>query len=228
MHTQVKKRADSVRGVLGHRPPTQQRGHRTLERILQAAEDLLKSRRWDEITVSELVRRAGTTSGSLYARFASKDGILPYLYERYNQQVLDEIAAEARDDPPPPGSITVAVRALVDLASRFTRRWPWLMRAMATFARTRSRDLPASVRTRNREAYAVGRRLLAPFADRIARPDPERASAFALFVAATVARERIAFPDAPLAASLDMTEAEFMEELEAMVAGYLTHSSGSR
>src|SRR3982751_3401491 len=74
-------------------PPLQDRSRRTLEKIGRAVEDLLATRSFDDISVADIARRARCSIGSFYARFASKDDLLPYLYERYDADLKPRIQA---------------------------------------------------------------------------------------------------------------------------------------
>jgi len=61
------------------RPPQQRRSAATLDRIVQAAEELLAERTFEESTVDDIVARAGSSKGSFYSRFADKEALLAYL-----------------------------------------------------------------------------------------------------------------------------------------------------
>jgi len=61
------------------RPPQQRRSAATLDRIVQAAEELLAERTFDEATVDDIVARASSSKGSFYSRFADKEALLAYL-----------------------------------------------------------------------------------------------------------------------------------------------------
>jgi len=63
------------------RPPVQARSRRTLARILDASVTLLGERGWDGLTVQDVVSLAGTSVGSFYARFSSKEELLAYVEE---------------------------------------------------------------------------------------------------------------------------------------------------
>jgi AcrR family transcriptional regulator len=65
------------------RPPVQGRSQRTLRSLLDAAEALLASRPFDEVSVAEIAREAGASVGSFYARFGAKQDLLRALYARY-------------------------------------------------------------------------------------------------------------------------------------------------
>jgi len=63
-------------------PPKQPRSHRTLERIVGAALELLEAEGPDGVTVQAVVGKARSSVGSFYARFRGKDDLLEYLSER--------------------------------------------------------------------------------------------------------------------------------------------------
>jgi len=63
----------------------QDRSRRTLERILSAAEALLKERDFDELTMAELAERAGCAVGTVYSRIPNKESLLACIYERQSQ-----------------------------------------------------------------------------------------------------------------------------------------------
>ncbi len=63
------------------RPPRQERSRRTLQRIVNAALELLAEEGAEGVTVERVVRRAGSSVGSFYARFRSKEELLRYLDE---------------------------------------------------------------------------------------------------------------------------------------------------
>jgi AcrR family transcriptional regulator len=79
-------------------PPKQPRSRRTLERIVNAALELLEQEGPDGVTVQAVVARAGSSVGSFYARFGGKDDLLHYLAERVWDEALDrwEGAVESR------------------------------------------------------------------------------------------------------------------------------------
>jgi AcrR family transcriptional regulator len=51
--------------LVSYRPPQQQRSKESLERILDAAESLIRERGFDSMTVAEVVQRSGSSVGSL-------------------------------------------------------------------------------------------------------------------------------------------------------------------
>ncbi len=79
------------------RPIHQARSQETLERILEAAEEVIAEKGFENATVSEIVRRAKSSVGSLYARFNDKDALLVVLHERFCEQAI--ATTEAVLDP---------------------------------------------------------------------------------------------------------------------------------
>jgi len=63
-------------------PPKQSRSQRTLERIVRASLEILEAEGVEGLTVQAIVKRADSSVGSFYARFAGKDELLEYLGER--------------------------------------------------------------------------------------------------------------------------------------------------
>lgn len=63
------------------RQPKQIRSRRTLQRITRAALELIAEQGVEGTTISAIVRRAGSSVGSFYARFQGKDDLLLYLDE---------------------------------------------------------------------------------------------------------------------------------------------------
>jgi AcrR family transcriptional regulator len=81
------------------RPPRQARTQKALVRLLDAAQELLEEKGFDDVSVAEVATRAGTSVGALYRRFKDKDGLLHALHERYCEEAFataDAALAPAR------------------------------------------------------------------------------------------------------------------------------------
>src|SRR5881227_870255 len=74
------------------RPPLQNRSRASLERVLEAGQQLLEEEGWEGFTVQEVSRRAGVSIGSIYARAPSKDALILAVYDRAMSAI-----AEAND-----------------------------------------------------------------------------------------------------------------------------------
>ena len=80
-------------------PPKQARSEQTARRILDAAQALIEREGLAALSIPEVVRRARSSTGSFYARFADKNALLAALEERFFGEVLrlvDELADAGR------------------------------------------------------------------------------------------------------------------------------------
>ena len=72
-------------------PPLQQRSRETLNAISKAAKQLLKRYTFAELTIGQIIKGAGTSTGSFYARFKGKRALLHHLHEEFAQSSKAEI-----------------------------------------------------------------------------------------------------------------------------------------
>ncbi len=210
----------------GHPPlvrePRQSRSQQTLERIVRAAEELLREKEFEHITIGEIVQRAGSSTGSFYARFQAKEALLPYLYERYDRRLRQELpgllAAEEWARLPLP---QLARRVAATLVELFRANRP-LLRAVALYARARPADIDDATREARAPLYQAAARLFAAHHHAIPHPQPERAVAFALFAAAAVCREMIVFAEAPHAQAARLPDEVLAAQVGRLLLAYLT------
>jgi AcrR family transcriptional regulator len=78
--------------------PMQQRSQQTLERILEAAEELIVEVGFDGATIAEIVKRADSSVGSFYTRFKDKDALLRCLIDRFVEEVSVTIDSALRPE----------------------------------------------------------------------------------------------------------------------------------
>ena len=71
--------------------PQQVRSQKTMNQILDAAAQILETKTFEELTIAEVVRQAGTSVGAFYGRFKDKDALLQALDERFFQVFEQEI-----------------------------------------------------------------------------------------------------------------------------------------
>ncbi len=161
------------------RPPRQARSQETLDRILDAAEQLVGEKGFDDTPVSEIVGRAGSSVGAFYSRFPDKDALLLALYERYFEQAMataDEALDPARWDR---AGVAEIVGAVVCFLVEIYREQRGLIRAFVI-----RNHVDASFQARReRLSHEVSARLSALLMARsgeIAHGDPERAAAFGM------------------------------------------------
>lgn len=181
-------------------PPLQSRSRETLERIVDAAATLLQERPFEEVTVRDIAQRAQCPTGSFYARFKSKDDLLPYLYERYDTTLNERVAHKL--DAIPWSTLDLREtcdRGIALMVDEYADR-RWLLREMALYARRHPKALSSELVARRSGIHGRPVQLFQLHREKIAHPNPERALEVALYVAAAAARDAILFADAPHAA----------------------------
>ena len=167
------------------RPPRQARTQETLERLLDAAEALLSEKRFEDVHVAEVARRAGTSVAAFYRRFKDKEGLLHALHER----LCEEAFATADDALDPERWAGAEIREILETVVPFL---------IAVFEERQALDLAVYQRGLTDEAmrershrlsrYALDRlsALLLARREEIAHPKAERAVSFALMQTAAI------------------------------------------
>lgn len=161
----------------------QARSQETVNRFLDAAEELLQHKLFHEIGVMEIIERSGRTVGSFYARFDDKYAVLRLLRERTENRAratLEEVTAPDRFAD---ATLEVIVETAVDALLATYRDMGPVYRATAAQA-----CVDAEFRSHRQEIFhlvaARYAQLLAPHRGRIGAADPDRAIdlGFALIV----------------------------------------------
>ncbi len=207
------------------RQPLQARSRRTLERFLNATERLLETRRFEEISVEEIVRAARASVGAFYARFRDKQALLPSLYARYDEALGARLAGLARRRPTGAdagGELTATAEWIAREFLRLYRERTNLMRALALYARTHETEIGPEVRARRRAQHELFLEALLAQRAHITHPEPERAVELALYFAVSALRDRVLFAGSTHAASTRLGDAELVRECARMIVGYLT------
>jgi len=156
------------------RAPRQQRSQASFERMMAAAEELLRERGNDDFTLQEVGKRGKVSIGSIYCRFDSKDDLIravqARVLEAVNAEQLDSIAkAEAEAN-----GLRQLVKLLVNGTAEALRRHAELMRPMML----RSTSDPIVAATGKRSYAEVSERVqnaMLAHRDEILQEDPDRA-----------------------------------------------------
>ena len=204
-----------------HAPAVQERAHRTLEALAGAAEELLRDRPFESISVQDIVQRAERPIGSFYARFGSKEALLPYLYRRYHESLEAVLDARFARVDWERLDFDATVVALVDLLASLFEERRWLLRALALFARLRPEALPEDLVERRRRTYERPMAVLLRHRDHIAHEDPEEAVRFGIYMVLSVAREKLVFTQAPHSRITPMTASALRAHLARALHAYL-------
>lgn len=76
---------------MSERVPQQERSVASTNRMIDTAEQILATKGPDALTVEAVVAGAATSTGSFYARFESRRGLLKAMHERFLERVGEEI-----------------------------------------------------------------------------------------------------------------------------------------
>ena len=174
------------------RPPQQSRSQETLDRILDAAEQVLAEKAFGEATLAEIMERAGVTVGAFYRRYPDKNALLRHLDERFFAEMLrksDDVLSPSRwGNATARDIIEHFAREAVEVYS--TRRG--LLRSLFLRARTDT-VLQQSALHVNEEYIKKLRELLIPRRDQMSHSDPERAIELGFMMTIGALRELVVF-----------------------------------
>jgi AcrR family transcriptional regulator len=161
------------------KPPQQVRSQKTLERVLDATEEVLAERGVLELTVSEVVKRAESSVGAFYARFPDKDALLAIVHERSCGEAFATAELALNPSRWRSSEFASALTELVAFTARLCRERRGLMRAFITMAATNE---AAAARRADLVTKLAG--LLHAFLltreDEIAHPNPKVAAEVAI------------------------------------------------
>jgi AcrR family transcriptional regulator len=164
------------------RPPQQARTHESLERLLDAAEELLRDKDFDDIHIREIARRSDTSVAAFYRRFKDKDALLHALQERRCEEAF-ATADDAFDRSRWQGAdIATILDSVFPFLIDVLRPNEGLYRAIYQRAITDELMRERSVKL-TRYVVAGLSALLLERANEIRHPDPPTAISFALIQA---------------------------------------------
>ena len=201
-------------------PVVQERGKQTLERLLDAAEQMLDFVGLEGATVPAIAAGAGVSVGTVYKRFPDKDAVLRAVHDRFFTDLLaaNQFALDPAKwvDTPTVELVTTLVAGMVEgYRSRKS-----LIRALLLYAQTHTdSEFRVHAEERRLETLKLFEALLRDRRADIGHPHPERAIRFvvALFGHALESSVVSETGGKDLLASGSETAAE----LAKMVVGYL-------
>lgn len=85
----------------------------TRERILNTAEDVIARRGYTAAGVQEIVERSGTSKGSFYFHFPSKEKMVMALFERMSQKLINKVYRTIEKEPTPLHRVAASIDTLM-------------------------------------------------------------------------------------------------------------------
>lgn len=211
-------KSQSARPTL--RRPQQARSRHTLDRILRSTRELLQRKTFDEISVTEITRKARSSVGSFYSRFPDKATLLDYLDEQYAREVIAEAERLSDAHRFVGADLAERIRIVITFMLDLHARQPGLLRTLIVEARRkpggrfgdRTRRMNATIPT------MIDR--LLECREEIGHPEPERAIYLGLLLVFSAIREITLFPEG-LAEFVDYEDEVLVAELTDAYLAYL-------
>ena len=173
-------------------PPQQARSQETLDRILDAVEEVLDEKSFGEATLVEIMERAGVTVGAFYRRFPDKDALLHLLDNRFFDE-LHELASSVLSEAKWQGaSVAQIVHEFTSIAVQLYKTRRGLLRSLFLRART-DPVIMQSAREVNAQYIDRLRALLLARRAEIHHPSPERAVELGFMILIGALRETVLF-----------------------------------
>ena len=174
------------------RPPQQSRSQETLDRILDAAEQVLAEKAFGEATLAEIMERAGVTVGAFYRRYPDKNALLRHLDERFFGEMLARSDELFNPERWPNATARAIIEEFAKQAVEVYSARRGLLRSLFLRARTDT-VLQQSALQVNVEFIAKLRTVLLPLRGEMSHPDPERAIEVGFMMMIGSLRELIVF-----------------------------------
>ena len=173
------------------RAPRQARSRQTEERLLAATLAVIEAKGLAGVTIPAVAAAAGVATGSVYRRFEDKDAMVRAAFLGWLEAAQTANSA-ALAPPAAPGPLQAMSldRALQAVGRALVAQYVGRTGVLKALDQYLEAAADAAFRTRATDLIEANLRLLiaalAPFSDRIAAAEPERAITFALLAATTV------------------------------------------
>ena len=206
-------------------PAVQDRSQQTRNRLLDAAEALLREKGPEKATVPAIARRARVAVGTVYRRFSDKDALLRGVYERFFARSIAANRQALADLPWSNAPLDRVLRQLVDGMVRGYRFHAPLLAALLRYVDAHPdeafRRHAEAVRA---EVFVGSRLLILARRDEISHPHPDQAVEF-LFATLGVALKGFLLQQDRLAPAIAWPAVS--QELQRFAVGYLSPSAVS-
>ena len=194
--------------------PRQGRARQTVQRLLDAAAELVEEQGLESLTTNRIAERAGVNIASLYQYFPNKEAIVAALVESWLQDVtrlLGEVLVLKVDMP-----IEESTRLWCQAGLMYFRQRPALL-ALLLKVQQNPEQWPA-VRQLEYRVMEIMRRFLLPRRDELATPDLDLAIQVAYTASASLLIRQLADPMSYY------RDEQLVEEVVRLMTGYFNRS----
>ena len=206
--------------------PKQARSERTLKRLLDAAESLIKEKGHAAVSIPEIARRARSSVGGFYARFRDKNELLRALEERHFIELSQrlEVLADARRWEN--ASTTSIVEAAVAELVTSTRERRHMIAAFLVRAIEDPIIRAGGLRFRRSVEERISALLLTRSAE-MEHPDPPLAIELGIQTAFALMQQHVLIEETEAGGRV-LSDQEMMRELSTMFLHYVGIKPGAR
>jgi AcrR family transcriptional regulator len=200
--------------------PKQARSRATLQRFQQAAVDLLAESSWDQISVDDIARSAGSSVGAFYTRFADKDALLRSVHESFLEESEATSNAVLSPERWEGCSIPEIIRETVTFTIQVYREREGLIRALTAHAAT-NEDFRERGLAQGRHIGELLRKLILARRKELLHPAPAVAAEFSARLIHGLLFARALSGDTGESGSIKLTDQQIRTELIHAVLAYL-------
>lgn len=201
--------------------PQQQRSRESEKRLLDAAEELLADRIWEDVSIAEIALRAGMSVGGVYARFAAKENLLRALHARYERDRTERLSAFFEDDHWREAPLEARIRGLVDALTDLLERRRGVLRSFILEFWSARLDDQHALNERLGGLYDRAAEFLLERRHDMGRPDADTAVRLAINFMLAAAREHFLLKPAPQPGAVVQDREAFNREAARMMCAYL-------
>lgn len=203
------------------REPKQARSADTLSRIVAATRSLLDELPFADITIAQIMERAGMSVGSFYTRFDNKAALLPYLYTHYDEELGEATRSALAPESWRGLSLAQRVRRLVTLAVDSYRANRGLWRAILIHACSDPSIVSERHRRKRRKMVQDIGALLLERRPEMRHPDPTQGVEFAVLLLFSTCKDQILLDDRSHGTQR-ISDRRLKDELTRALHGYLS------
>jgi AcrR family transcriptional regulator len=199
--------------------PKQARSERTLHRLLDAAEALIKEKGHAAVSIPDIARRAGSSVGGFYARFRDKNELLRALEERHFIELSQRVEALADARRWKNASTVEIVEAAVAELVSTTRERRHMIAAFLVRAIEDPLIREGGLRFRRRVEERISA-LLLPRRAEMSHPDPALAIELGIQTAFALMQQHVLIEETQIAGRA-LSDEELRRELATMFLRYV-------
>jgi len=199
--------------------PKQARSRKTMENILDTAQQMLIDKTFDKASIQEIVKSANSSVGSFYSLFKTKNNLLECLLDRY-QDWLIEIVQEYNKQNLPTDIVSRSSLFIKEYI-RVNQQESGMLRARHIYNITKLRAIPEARLKKNEQYLQEIERLFEPCMHEINHPNPKKALTFILILLDIFIEDKIIFGEVFNKNQTTLDHQELHDECLRLLLNYL-------